>query len=290
MAITTKLKNIANYLLRSAGWRLDSLTAERDELARLCRLEKKGHFTRTVFPILPQFKASDPLVVLTQIQADCDQFDQLTRKSDPNGFDLRNEYYTSPDAEVLYSMVRLFRPSAIVEVGSGHSTKLFRAAISDAEIDCKLTSIDPAPRRDIVEYSDRVISSLVEEVGSAALFESLQANDFLFIDSSHLVKAGNDVVWLLLSVLPILQRGVIIHLHDIFLPYEYPKEWIITHRWNWNEQYLVQAFLTDNAAYEVLWAGHYLQRSLAAFQTHFPHIRDDGVARSLWLRKITSRS
>lgn len=113
---------------------------------------------------------------------------------------------------------------------------------------------------------------------------TLEPGDFLFIDSSHEVKTGNDVVALLLNVLPSLQAGVLIHIHDIFLPYEYQKEWIIQNRWPWNEQYLVQAFLQGSEEYEVLLAGHYRQKTMPDFVKNFPlWLGKD--ASSLWLRK-----
>ncbi|MEJ7609347.1 MAG: class I SAM-dependent methyltransferase [Bryobacteraceae bacterium] len=147
-----------------------------------------------------------------------------------------------------------------------------------------MTSIDPCPRRDIGNYSDEIICHRVEELPDTAVFTSLSANDILFIDSSHEVKTGNDVVWLMLSVLPLLQRGVLIHFHDIFLPYEYPEEWVIRHRWAFNEQYLLQAFLFDNLEFETIWPGHYLEKSMPNFAAHFANWRG-WAARSLWMRK-----
>jgi hypothetical protein len=118
-----------------------------------------------------------------------------------------------------------------------------------------------------------------------SIFSSLQVNDILFIDSSHEIKPGNDVLLLLLSVLPSLNRGVLVHLHDIFLPYDYPSKWMIEERWKWTEQYLVQALLSGNGNFEALWAGFYFQRTVPGFTANFKQWRS-ADARSLWLRRL----
>jgi hypothetical protein len=109
----------------------------------------------------------------------------------------------------------------------------------------------------------------------------------LFIDSSHEIRPGNDVIRLFLNVVPRLHNGVVIHIHDIFLPFEYPQEWIVgnTLNVNWAEQYLVQALLQGSDHFEVLWPGHFLQRTLPKFSEHFQR-ETQGIATSLWLRKM----
>src|SRR5207245_655950 len=106
-----------------------------------------------------------------------------------------------------------------------------------------LVSIDPAPRREIAQHADEVIRYRVESFEPSRILSRLDRNDILFIDSSHEIKTGNDVLHLFLNILPSLSPGVIVHVHDIFLPFEYPKEWIVEHRWAWGEQYLLQSLL-----------------------------------------------
>ena len=125
----------------------------------------------------------------------------------------------------------------------------------------------------------------MENLKNLALFKQLGAGDFLFVDSSHHIKAGNDVLFLFLNILPTLANGVIIHFHDIFLPYEYPTEWLITQRWNWTEQYLLQAILQESSRYQFLWAGYYLQQTLPGFNNSFRYW-GGGSAKSVWLRRI----
>jgi Methyltransferase domain len=284
MALTTKAKDQLNKLLRKANLQLSTLTSERAELMRLAELERRGHFARPVLPTLRQIEACDPRPIFEQLHHDAPRFRQSTAEDNATGFVLNNHYFTSPDAEVLYSMVRMFRPRTIVEVGSGNSTRLIRLAIADEELPTRVISIDPCPRIGVVDHATEVLQTRVEDLTSFDLFESLGANDILFVDSSHEIKAGNDVLFLMFSVMPRLPAGVLIHFHDIPLPYEYPRYWLIERRWNWTEAYLLQALLTDNPIYEVLWPGYYLQRAWPNFASAFENWRDS-PALSFWLRK-----
>ncbi|MBA7660162.1 hypothetical protein ES703_68161 [subsurface metagenome] len=99
----------------------------------------------------------------------------------------------------------------------------------------------------------------VEDV-SLEEFSKLKENDILFIDSSHNISIGNDVYYEYLEILPRLKKGVLIHVHDIFLPYEYPKKWIFEYLLFWSEQYLLQAFLSFNNNFEILWGGYYMHK------------------------------
>lgn len=285
MSLTGDAKLFLNRLGRPFNVRLDSLTAEKAERKRLAALEQSGHFTRAIYPIPPSFERCDPSAIFSTIDRSTPRFAQFAAvPAGGDTFSLDNYYYTTPDAEVLYAIVQNHQPRLVVEVGSGNSTLLFRQAITDAGATTRLVSIDPEPRRTVAQHADVCVRERVEKAKSLEWFAQLQANDILFIDSSHEIKAGNDVLFLLLNVLPTLAPGVLVHIHDIFLPYEYPRDWLVEHRWNWGEQYLVQALLQDSAAFDVIWAGHYLQRTQPNFPTHFRHWRS-WDARSLWLRR-----
>jgi len=119
-------------------------------------------------------------------------------------------------------------------------------------------------------------------------FKKLSENDILFIDSSHVLKIGSDVQYLYLEVLPRLNKGVIVHAHDIFLPAEYPKEWVLKNYIFWNEQYLLQAFLAFNNSFEVLWAGSYMHlRHPDKLEEAFSSYKRDKIwPSSFWIRKI----
>ena len=145
-------------------------------------------------------------------------------------------------------------PDRIVEVGSGYSTLLMRA-VNRAHfgdriaIDC----VEPYPR-DFLRHPDIGVTLHAHPVQSApaTLFSTLTAGDILFIDSSHVAKTGSDVNHLFFAVLPTLAEGVIVHVHDIFLPFEYPRAWVIDGRRSWNEQYLLRALLMDSRRYGTL--------------------------------------
>jgi len=111
-------------------------------------------------------------------------------------------------------------------------------------------------------------------------------NDILFIDSSHVLKIGSDVQYEYLEILPRLAPGVLVHLHDIFLPMEYPKNWILTDHYFWNEQYLLQAFLIHNVAMKVLWAGSYMHLQYPAIleQTFSSYNRGKRWPGSFWMQ------
>ena len=271
------VKRLVNAILRPLHLELRGTTAESNELNRLGELERRGWFAGGQFPLEQRLDS----VMAGEILAASRQFrDVFATWSDPSrnshGFTLANDYYTSPDAEVLYTMLRLLKPRRIVEVGSGNSTRVMRMAGADTEIIC----VDPHPRREVAAVCNRFIEDRVENMAPAFFRDNLSSGDVLFIDSSHEVKAGGDTPFLYLRVLPELAPGVIVHVHDIFLPFEYPLEWIVENRWPWNEQYLVAAILLFGQRFEVLWAGHHLQRTRADFRDFFP----EGVASSLWLR------
>lgn len=132
-----------------------------------------------------------------------------------------------------------------------------------------------------------MIRRRLEDVSPADLEGVLEAGDILFIVSSHEIRPGNDVVCLFLNVVPNLRRGIVIHVHDIFLPFEYPREWIIENTLNveWTEQYLLQAMQQSSNEFEVLWPGYFLQKTVPGFSSYFNH-GTAGIATSFWLRKI----
>jgi Methyltransferase domain len=176
----------------------------------------------------------------------------------------QNPSYTMADATALYAMVRRLRPRRVVELGSGHSTLVTAQALRENAADreaAQLEVFDPFPS---VVGDELPGLTRLERIGAQEVplqtFETLEAGDILFVDTTHTVKVGSDVNFIVLEVLPRLAPGVVVHLHDIFLPYEYPRQWLEDYGLYWTEQYLVQAFLQCNSGYEVLAALHALQR------------------------------
>lgn len=226
-----------------------------------------------------------------QFRAEYERF-PIDRPATPNAFYLDQTTFRAVDAEVLFSFVRHFKPRRIVEIGSGMSSLLIRDAIQanqNESAPCEHTIVDPFADRSLVESMPHAL--LVEKpVQKLPLdfFAALGSGDFLFIDSSHVVRTGGDVNYLYLEVLPRLAPGVIIHAHDIFLPAEYPREWLLRERIFWTEQYLLQAFLAFNLAFEVLWAGSYMHlHHREELQAAIPSYRPDRHwPGSFWFRRI----
>ena len=131
-------------------------------------------------------------------------------------------------------------------------------------------------------FRSKIIEKKVQEV-ALDFFRELEKGDILFIDSSHVSKCGSDLNYLLFNVLPILNKGVFIHFHDIFFPFEYPKEWVIGGR-NWNENYLIRAFLMNNKNYEICLFSHYLHIHHPDIFQNMPLAKKD-FGGSLWLEK-----
>lgn len=201
------------------------------------------------------------------------------------GFYVWNGYYQGVDADVLYAMVRHLKPRRILEIGSGYSTLVTAEACSRNRGEghaCVFTAVDPGPRLAIKpppDGPDRVLRTPAQELPLETFLE-LGRGDLLFVDSSHAVKLGSDVNFLVLEVLPRLRPGVVVHFHDIFLPYEYRRAWYERGMFL-GEQYLLHAFLIDNPSYEVIFAAHAVVRvyrdrvtelipSLGARSDHFP--------------------
>src|SRR5438874_385390 len=163
------------------------------------------------------------------------------------------------DALVAYCMVRHFQPRLIIEVGSRFSSLALGQAAAKNN-NSALICIDPFPRdflRDGLPGLQSLIAKKVEDT-DLEFFSQLQSGDILFIDSSHTVKIGGDVNYLFLEILPRLKPGVMVHVHDIFLPFEYRRDWVMDEFRFWSEQYLLQAFLSFNLEFEVVMANRYL--------------------------------
>lgn len=181
-------------------------------------------------------------------------------------FYTRNSQFSWLDSRLLFVLLRHWQPRRIIEVGSGYSS-LLMADINHRFLDdrMKICCIEPYPRpflRKPIAGLDRVIEERVQEV-SPSLFDGLEAGDVLFIDSSHVCKTGSDVNELFLEVMPRLRPGVRIHVHDVFLPAEYPREWVIEDNRSWNEQYLLRAMLTHSNGFRVLFGSNYAHMKFA---------------------------
>lgn len=203
----------------------------------------------------------------------------------------KNPYFGHGSSIILYSIIRHFKPKRVVEVGSGFSSAVM-LDVNDRFFSggIKLTFIEPYPDRlySLMNEKDKtsheIFIDIVQNVPHS-VFSELNDNDLLFIDSSHVAKVGSDVVFLITEILPLLKKGVIIHIHDIYWPFEYPESWVLSGK-AWNEAYLVKAFLQFNNYFEILLFNSYLTLHHADhMKKYLPDFIPDGGG-SLWIRKI----
>lgn len=171
--------------------------------------------------------------------------------------------FLSGDAEYLYSLIRLYKPRRIIEVGAGQSTLMARNALKknidlDSSYDCEHVCIEPYECDWLEDAGVTVVRQPVENV-ERSLFTLLEEHDILFIDSSHIIRPQGDVLTICLEILPTLHTGVLVHIHDIFTPKDYLDEWIKDDVKLWNEQYLVEAFLSFNSQFRIIGALNYLK-------------------------------
>ena len=241
-------------------------------------------------PLLPPPGAQPPYPAIEQIfesrladfTAVIDAVDaQATALEGLKGL-LDQSWFPSLDAAVAYALVRDRKPRRIVEVGSGHSTRLLSKAQGGLG---EILAVDPAPRADIADLPGvRVVPSTLQ-AAPPEILDGLQSGDALFIDSSHILMPGSDVDILLNRVLPNLPAGVLVHIHDIFLPYDYPAIW----GWRaYNEQQGVMPLLATGA-YTPLFASAWAERRLAdrlasSVVARLPRL-PDALPASLWLEK-----
>ncbi len=278
-AVTTTIKATLNSMLRRVNLRLDTLTAENIEAARIRRQIAMGQFREPVFPLLDGMQTFDGRR-LAETYATCrGDVDRLMAGAEPARFDPDNGFFSSPDAEILYLMVRWLAPRRIVEVGSGNSTRIIRQAITDAGLSVEHLAIDPEPRADIKGMAGHMLLQRFEETDVIDEVNSLERNDILFIDSSHLVHVANDVAKLFCNVIPVLAPGVVVHVHDIFLPFDYPEPFCTDYS-GWGEQYLLQVMLAERPR-EILWPGYYVQQMRPEFHERLPFLSNGG-GQSFW--------
>ena len=194
------------------------------------------------------------------------------------------DWFPRLDAMVAYAMVRMKKPARIIEVGSGHSTRFMARAIRDGGIATEFTAIDPAPRANIEALPITFLRKTLHEAGRD-VFRLLAPGDILFIDSSHIAMPGSDVDELFLNIIPTLPDGVILHVHDIFLPDDYPESW----DWRgYNEQQVVAPMFLGGG-FELLFSSAYVRsRMTAALERSivptFP-LPNGAFETSLWLQK-----
>lgn len=312
MELRVMVKQVARLLppLRQLMAERDRLYNENARFGKQVPFVPNGHFYSPI-PSLDEIRANEKRIfpelapMLAAINLDPDRQLALLRifaehyyKSIPFGegrkqgfrYFYENPAYSYSDAIFLHCMIRHAKPQRIVEVGSGYSscaTLDTNEHFFNNSIAC--TFIEPYPEllRSLVSQDDlervRIIPKRVQDV-ELGVFQALQENDILFIDSTHVSKIGSDVNRIFFEILPALASGVYIHFHDIFYPFEYPREWVYEGR-AWNEGYMLRAFLQYNSSFEIVCFNTFLER---AFEEYFIAnmplcLKNRGG--SIWLRK-----
>lgn len=201
-------------------------------------------------------------------------------------FDYENGAFPAGDAEVWYQIIRSRRPKTIIEIGSGYSTLMARHALRKTP-PCTHICVEPFEHPELESLGVDVVREKVENLGTD-FFSVLDENDILFIDSSHVIRPGGDVLFEYLELLPSLKKGVIVHIHDIFSPRHYLKRWVVDEARLWNEQYLLEAFLVNNSEWRILGALNWLY-------THYygdlkkvcPNLEPNTQPGSIYIEKVT---
>jgi predicted O-methyltransferase YrrM len=226
--------------------------------------------------------------LLRQFQQYYDELPFPENASEGFRYYLNNAYYSFTDGIILYCFLRHFKPRRVIEIGSGFSSALMLDTCEKFGLNTKLSFIEPFPKRlhSLLTAEDKIRNEIiVDKLQNVPLsfFSELVEGDILFIDSTHVCKTGSDVNYILFEILPLLHQGVIIHIHDIFDSFEYPKEWI-TQKRSWNEIYLLRAFLMNNPAYTILLFSHFIHSKYpTAFKGMPLCYRNKGS--NFWLRK-----
>ena len=204
-----------------------------------------------------------------------------------------NPAYSYGDGSVLHAMIRNLRPARMIEVGSGWSSACALDTV-DHFLDgqCEFTFIEPYPEllkgligeKAVAGKNIRILEQRIQDV-PLELFDSLEPGDILFIDSTHILATGSDVCFELFEVMPRIKPGVVVHFHDMFWPFEYPAAWAVDENRSWNELYGIQAFLTHNAEWHILFFNDFFAKAEPALigRTFPLFMRNPGGA--LWLVK-----
>ena len=201
--------------------------------------------------------------------------------------------FGSGDAEIFYGIIRHLKPRRIIEIGAGSSTLIAQQAIKcnqqeNDNYSCSHICIEPYENAWLEKLDIEVIRKKVEDL-PVTFFHSLKENDILFVDSSHVVKPQGDVLFEIFDIYGSINRGVYVHVHDIFTPRDYPSDWIIDQRRLWHEQYLLEAFLSFNDKFEIVCALNWVSKNHPQLLTKACPVLMNRVQNnpgSFWFRRL----
>lgn len=208
-------------------------------------------------------------------------------------YSFNNDFFTYSDAITLYCLMRIYKPKRIIEIGSGYSSAL---VLDTNEIffnnQIAVTFIEPnADRLNSILKGNEPVDIIKEKIQDTdvEICSGLEDGDFLLIDTSHVSKSGGDVNHIYFNILPNLKKGVRIHIHDIFFPFEYPEKWVVEEKRSWNEIFLLRAFLAYNNTFRILFFNDLIQKKhLAYIEDTMPLFlkRNSRTCGGIWIEKI----
>lgn len=200
-----------------------------------------------------------------------------------------NQSFGTGDAMTLHCMLRILKPKKVIEVGSGYSSAMLldtNQYYLDGRVQCSFIEPYPQLLKSLCKKTDNIClrENKLQEI-ELEFFEQLESGDILFIDSTHVSAAGSDVNYVLFEILPRLQKGVYIHFHDIFYPFEYPEKWILKEGKQWTELYLLRAFLQNNKEYSIQFFHNFMEEKYRNLMLEKWRFEEAPYGGSLWLRK-----
>ena len=237
------------------------------------------------------WNVDEQIEILSKLSFSQELSDIPQQKTNTLEFYLNNTTFISGDAEYWYQLVRSVKPKRIYEIGSGNSTLMAIKAIhknheQDPDYECDHVCVEPYEMAWLEKTNVSVIRKKVEDV-ELSFFSTLQENDILFIDSSHIIRPQGDVLFEYLELLPTLNKGVIVHIHDIFSPRNYLNSWLEDQVLFWNEQYLLEAFLSHNSSWKIIGALNYLHHNhYEKLKLVAPFLTPDREPGSFYIQKV----
>lgn len=222
---------------------------------------------------------------IEQISVYADEFNPPleSNSENPGQFFWKNPAFSFSDAMSYYCVIRHVKPDCILEIGSGYSTLVADQALKKNGRG-KLILIEPYPKEFLAELEtvDKIIKSFVQDISVSNLVDLIESCQIWFIDSTHTVKVGSDCLYLYLKIMPEICQDLLVHTHDIYLPFGFPKEAALEKQIYWTEQYLLYAYMLDNPKIEVLFGSAYAKKKLPNLLKHFMRNRYPGGGGSLW--------
>ena len=251
------------------------------------QLKKKLYKDRNLPGI--NFNLNQQLNNLSSLVYTNELIDLNLKKNSPNfNFNIKNGFFEYGDAEIYYQLIRHIKPKNILEIGSGQSTLIALEAIKKNKnidkINTKINCVEPYENTWLDNFNIKIIRKKIEDL-HANYYLSLKSGDILFIDSSHVIRPQGDVLKIFFEIIPKLKKGVIIHIHDIFTPKDYPEKWLINENRFWNEQYLVEALMMNKNRYEIYLMLNYLKNNAyKKLKEKCPYLKKKFEPGSLYLK------